>query len=64
MHGVEPLGIGPRQGYPPHGTDVEPGIFDSLDDSADEPSLDGIRFDDGQRALRHPAIISAPSGPF
>jgi hypothetical protein len=41
-----------------HGTNLELGILDALNDFPGEPTLHGIGFDDGQGSLGHAAIIT------
>src|SRR3989442_8581340 len=50
----------------PHGADGETGVFDALKDFAGQAPLHGVRLDDGQRSLGHPAIIavSYAAAPF
>src|SRR5205085_879875 len=58
MYRVKAFGLRLRQTHEPHGTDLESLSFDALNDSACEMPFQGIRLDDRQRSLGHPAIIT------
>jgi hypothetical protein len=45
--------------HPPHGTNLESLFLDARENATGQTPLDGIRLDDRQRPLNHPAIISA-----
>ena len=59
MHRLEAFGLAARQVHAPHGTNLESFVFDALNDPAGQAPGDGIRFDDGQGPLKHPAIIAS-----
>jgi len=61
MDGVKALGLRLGEVDALDGTNLESFSFDAFDDLPGDAPFDGIRFDDGQGPLGHPAILSQRS---
>jgi hypothetical protein len=59
MHGIKPLGFASREMKHPHGTNLESGLLDALNDPAGVTSRHRIRFDDRKRSFHIVKLYAA-----